>query len=62
MLILTLQQAPACDIADIVSRENGASGWEASCLDVLAQGHWAGQFDQGNVIAGSGIKIDQKVC
>lgn len=62
MLSLTLQQAPACDIAGIVSRENGTSGWEASCLDLLAQDHWAGQFDHGNVIAESGKKIEQKVC
>lgn len=54
MLSLTLQPAPACDIAGVVVRENGASGWEASRLDLAGQGHWAGQFQQGNVIPGLG--------
>lgn len=56
MLSLTLQPAPACDIAGGVVCKNGASGWEASGLDLAGQGHWAGQFDQGNVIPGSGKK------
>lgn len=55
-LSLTLQPAPACDVAGEVVGENGASGWEASRLDLAGQGHWGGQFDQGDVIPGSGKK------
>lgn len=53
MLSLTLQPAPACDVAGVVIGKNGASSWEASGLDLASQGHWADQFDQGNVIPGS---------
>lgn len=53
MLSLTLQPAPTCDVAGVVIGKNGASSWEASRLDLASQDHWAGQFDQGNVVPGS---------
>lgn len=50
--ILTVETAPASDVAGVVLRQQGARLWQAGHLDCVTQFHGLCQLDKGNVIAG----------
>lgn len=50
--ILTVETAPASDVAGVVLSQQGTRLWQAGHLDRVAQFHSLCQLDKGNVIAG----------
>ena len=48
---LTVESAPAGDVAGVVLGEDASGGGDAGQLDGVAQGHMLGELDQGDVVS-----------